>query len=37
MYGRWLVMWSIYVPNLNKIGPSTAELLMTNDRLFVRF
>jgi len=35
--GRWRVMWSIYVPNLNKIGPSAAELLTINDRFFVRF
>ena len=33
---RWHVMWSIYVPNLNKIGPSAAELLTNNDIFFVR-
>jgi len=37
MYGRWRVMWSIYVPKLNKISLSAAELLTINDRFFVRF
>ena len=31
------IMWSIYVPNLREIGQSAVELLMTNDRFFVRF
>ena len=30
-------MWSIYVPNLSKIGQSAAELLMISDRFFVCF
>jgi len=34
----WLgIMWSIYVPNLSEIGQYAAELLMINDRSFVRF
>ena len=37
MYGIWRVMWSIYVPNFNKIGPPPAELLTIDDRFFVRF
>ena len=37
MYGRWRVMWSIYVPNLNKISRSVAELVTINIRFFVRF
>ena len=37
MYSRWRVMCSIYVPNLNKISRSAAELLTINDRFFVRF
>jgi len=31
------IMWSIYVQNLSKVGQSAAELLMINDRFFVRF
>ena len=37
MYGRWGVMWSIYIPNLNKIGPSAAELLTINYRFIAHF
>ena len=37
MYGTWRVMWSIYVPNLDKIGRSAAELITINERFFVRF
>ena len=37
MYGRWGVMCSIYVPKLSQISQYLAELLMINDRYFVRF
>ena len=36
-YGRWGVMWSIYVPNLSEIDQFAAELWMINDRFFIRF
>ena len=35
--GRSVVMWSIYLPNFSEIGQSAAEMLMINDRFFVRF
>ena len=37
MCGRSGIMRSTYVPNLSEIDQSAAELLMINDRFFVRF
>ena len=37
MCGRSGIMRSTYVPNLSEIDQSVAELLMINDRFFVRF
>ena len=34
---RWGIVWSIHVPNLSEISQYAAELLMINDRFFVRF
>ena len=35
--GRSGIMMSIYIPNFSEICQSAAELLMINDRFFVRF
>ena len=37
MCGRSGIMQSTYVPNWSEINESAAELLMSNDRFFVRF
>ena len=37
IYVRSGIMRSTYVPNLSDIDQSAAELLMINDRFFVRF
>ena len=34
--GRSCIIWSIYVPHLSEIDQSAAEILMINDRFFVR-
>jgi len=37
MYGRSGIMRSTYAPNFSEIDQCAAELLMINDRFFVRF